>query len=318
MTGQEVIKTTQTSELAAETALEMQLRGRGVSVLSGNGTVANVVLRQPVTIHGNNCGTGAGVGGVVTLHGKFDIIPSLVWCFRPPVPPGSAKLKPNSRFTLLQTVLVLSSVRGLHSCRNGDPRDDNGVEEYEDSLVTKLWRLPGDESTAELKVDFTPSSHMYSSSTSHHLRNIAVTPPAQVRPKAVSAAFLAQCSFVALLFSEPKIRRIRRFAGNEALEAPRRRIHGGAQGRLHAIISHVLKLNVTPSSQSRRHAIGSKDDNGVEEYEDSLVTKRWRLPGDEFTAELKVDFTLSSQAQRHTIFAISPSRHWLEFAVNLA
>ncbi|WZZ71452.1 hypothetical protein YC2023_082822 [Brassica napus] len=57
-------------------------RGRGVSVLSGNGTVANVVLRQPVTIHGNNCGTGAGVGGVVTLHGKFDIIPSLVRCFR--------------------------------------------------------------------------------------------------------------------------------------------------------------------------------------------------------------------------------------------
>ncbi|CAN6834575.1 unnamed protein product [Brassica oleracea] len=57
-------------------------RGRGVSVLSGNGTVANVVLRQPVTIHGNNCGIGAGVGGVVTLHGKFDIIPSLVRCFR--------------------------------------------------------------------------------------------------------------------------------------------------------------------------------------------------------------------------------------------
>ena len=56
-------------------------RGRGVSVLSGNGTVANVVLRQPVTIHGNNCGTGTGVGGVVTLHGKFDIIPSLVRCF---------------------------------------------------------------------------------------------------------------------------------------------------------------------------------------------------------------------------------------------
>ncbi|CAF1704353.1 unnamed protein product, partial [Brassica napus] len=59
--------------------------------------------------------------------------------------------------------------------------DDNGVEEYEDSLVTKLWRLPGDESTAELKVDFTPSSHMYSSSTSHHLRNLALTPSAQVR-----------------------------------------------------------------------------------------------------------------------------------------
>ncbi|CAN6851734.1 unnamed protein product [Brassica oleracea] len=83
-------------------------RRRGVSVLSGNGTVANVVLRQPVTIHGNNCGTGAGVGGVVTLHGKFDIIPSLVRCFRRPCRRD-------------QTVLVLSSVRCLHSCRNGDP-----------------------------------------------------------------------------------------------------------------------------------------------------------------------------------------------------
>ncbi|CAN7119335.1 unnamed protein product, partial [Brassica rapa subsp. narinosa] len=59
--------------------------------------------------------------------------------------------------------------------------NDNGVEEYEDSLVTKLWRLSGDESTAELKVDFTPSSHMCSSSTSHHLRNLAVTPSARVR-----------------------------------------------------------------------------------------------------------------------------------------
>ncbi|CAN6806406.1 unnamed protein product, partial [Brassica oleracea] len=59
--------------------------------------------------------------------------------------------------------------------------DDNGVEEYEDSLVTKLWRLSGDESTAELKVDFTPSSHMCSSSTSHHLRNLVVTPSARVR-----------------------------------------------------------------------------------------------------------------------------------------
>ncbi|KAH0891318.1 hypothetical protein HID58_053747, partial [Brassica napus] len=49
---------------------------------------------------------------------------------------------------------------------------------------------------------------------------------------------------------------IRRFAGDEALEAPRRRIHGGAQGRLHAIISHVLKLNfaVTPSARVRRQS----------------------------------------------------------------
>ncbi|KAH0862746.1 hypothetical protein HID58_079957, partial [Brassica napus] len=75
--------------------------------------------------------------------------------------------------------------------------DDNGVEEYEDSLVTKLWRLPGDESTAELKVDFTPSSHMCSSSTSHHLRNLAVTPSARRRkilPKSPLFFFIS-CSF---------------------------------------------------------------------------------------------------------------------------
>ncbi|CAN6971734.1 hypothetical protein IGI04_034790 [Brassica rapa subsp. trilocularis] len=46
------------------------------------------------------------------------------------------------------------------------------------------WRNsggPGDESKAELKVDFTPSSHMCSSSTSHHLRNLVVMPSARVR-----------------------------------------------------------------------------------------------------------------------------------------
>ncbi|CAG7893690.1 unnamed protein product [Brassica rapa] len=67
-------------------------RGRGVSVLSGNGTVANVVLRQPVTIHGNNGGTGAGVGGVVTLHGKFDILSITGTVLPPPAPPGSGGL----------------------------------------------------------------------------------------------------------------------------------------------------------------------------------------------------------------------------------
>ena len=61
-------------------------------MLSGNGTVANVVLRQPVTIHGNNCGTGAGVGGVVTLHGKFDILSITGTVLPPPAPPGSGGL----------------------------------------------------------------------------------------------------------------------------------------------------------------------------------------------------------------------------------
>ncbi|CAH8294848.1 unnamed protein product [Eruca vesicaria subsp. sativa] len=67
-------------------------RGRGVSILNGNGTVANVVLRQPVTIHGNNGGTGGGVGGVVTLHGKFDILSITGTVLPPPAPPGTGGL----------------------------------------------------------------------------------------------------------------------------------------------------------------------------------------------------------------------------------
>ncbi|EOA34197.1 hypothetical protein CARUB_v10021706mg [Capsella rubella] len=65
-------------------------RGRGVSVLSGNGTVANVSLRQPAsaTAHGTNGGT----GGVVALHGRFDILSLSGTVLPPPAPPGSGGL----------------------------------------------------------------------------------------------------------------------------------------------------------------------------------------------------------------------------------
>lgn len=46
-------------------------RGRGVSVLSGSGLVTNVTLRQP-----------AAAGGVITLHGRFEIL-SLSGAFLP-------------------------------------------------------------------------------------------------------------------------------------------------------------------------------------------------------------------------------------------
>ncbi|XP_019461025.1 PREDICTED: AT-hook motif nuclear-localized protein 15-like isoform X2 [Lupinus angustifolius] len=56
-------------------------RHRGVSVLSGNGVVNNVTLRQA-----------AAPGGVITLHGRFEIL-SLSGAFLPaPSPPGATGL----------------------------------------------------------------------------------------------------------------------------------------------------------------------------------------------------------------------------------
>ncbi|WOL13287.1 AT-hook motif nuclear-localized protein 20 [Canna indica] len=56
-------------------------RQRGVCVLSGTGTVANVTLRQP-----------AAPGAVVALHGRFEIL-SLTGTFLPgPAPPGTTGL----------------------------------------------------------------------------------------------------------------------------------------------------------------------------------------------------------------------------------
>lgn len=56
-------------------------RQRGVCVLSGSGSVANVTLRQPAV-----------AGSVVALHGRFEIL-SLTGAFLPgPAPPGSTGL----------------------------------------------------------------------------------------------------------------------------------------------------------------------------------------------------------------------------------
>ncbi|KAG7587268.1 PPC domain [Arabidopsis thaliana x Arabidopsis arenosa] len=63
-------------------------RGRGVSILSGNGTVANVSIRQPAAAHGANGGT----GGVVALHGRFEILSLTGTVLPPPAPPGSGGL----------------------------------------------------------------------------------------------------------------------------------------------------------------------------------------------------------------------------------
>ncbi|GKV42303.1 hypothetical protein SLEP1_g49717 [Rubroshorea leprosula] len=69
------------TDVAESIAQFARRRQRGVCVLSGSGTVANVTLRQP-----------AAPGAVVALHGRFEIL-SLTGAFLPgPAPPGSTGL----------------------------------------------------------------------------------------------------------------------------------------------------------------------------------------------------------------------------------
>ncbi|KAL5707295.1 hypothetical protein ACHQM5_025358 [Ranunculus cassubicifolius] len=57
-------------------------RGRGICVLSGGGTVVNVTLRQPSSTS----------GGVVTLHGRFEILSLSGTVLPPPAPPSAGGL----------------------------------------------------------------------------------------------------------------------------------------------------------------------------------------------------------------------------------
>ncbi|GMH15365.1 hypothetical protein Nepgr_017206 [Nepenthes gracilis] len=76
-----VLEISSGSDIAESIATFAQRRHRGVSVLSGSGIVTNVTLRQP-----------AAPGGVITLHGRFEIL-SLSGAFLPaPSPPGATGL----------------------------------------------------------------------------------------------------------------------------------------------------------------------------------------------------------------------------------
>ncbi|KAJ8764611.1 hypothetical protein K2173_006483 [Erythroxylum novogranatense] len=69
------------ADVAESVAQFARRRQRGVCVLSGSGSVANVTLRQPTA-----------PGAVVALHGRFEIL-SLTGAFLPgPAPPGSTGL----------------------------------------------------------------------------------------------------------------------------------------------------------------------------------------------------------------------------------
>ncbi|XP_027159204.1 AT-hook motif nuclear-localized protein 15 [Coffea eugenioides] len=76
-----VLEISSGNDVAECIAAYAQRRHRGVSVLSGSGIVTNVTLRQP-----------AAPGGVITLHGRFEIL-SLSGAFLPaPSPPGATGL----------------------------------------------------------------------------------------------------------------------------------------------------------------------------------------------------------------------------------
>ncbi|KAJ0102251.1 hypothetical protein Patl1_06438 [Pistacia atlantica] len=76
-----VLEITSGTDIVESIANFAQRRHRGVSILSGSGIVTNVTLRQP-----------AAPGGVITLHGRFEIL-SLSGAFLPaPSPPGATGL----------------------------------------------------------------------------------------------------------------------------------------------------------------------------------------------------------------------------------
>ncbi|CAI9092492.1 OLC1v1027746C1 [Oldenlandia corymbosa var. corymbosa] len=76
-----VLEISSGSDVAESIANFAQRRHRGVSVLNGSGIVTNVTLRQP-----------AAPGGVISLHGRFEIL-SLSGAFLPaPSPPGASAL----------------------------------------------------------------------------------------------------------------------------------------------------------------------------------------------------------------------------------
>ncbi|KAL2541689.1 AT-hook motif nuclear-localized protein 20 [Abeliophyllum distichum] len=76
-----VLEISSGSDITEAISIFAQSRRCGVSVLSGSGIVTNVTLRQP-----------AAPGGVMTLHGRFEIL-SLSGAFLPaPSPPGATGL----------------------------------------------------------------------------------------------------------------------------------------------------------------------------------------------------------------------------------
>ncbi|KAL7116419.1 hypothetical protein ACP275_03G003800 [Erythranthe tilingii] len=77
-----VLEISSGNDVVESVSVYARRRGRGVCILSGSGTVANVTLRQPA----------APAGSVVTLHGRFEILSLSGTVLPPPAPPGAGGL----------------------------------------------------------------------------------------------------------------------------------------------------------------------------------------------------------------------------------
>lgn len=77
-----VLEVSSGADIVESVSVYARRRGKGVCVLSGNGTVSNVTLRQPA----------APAGSVVTLHGRFEILSLSGTVLPPPAPPGAGGL----------------------------------------------------------------------------------------------------------------------------------------------------------------------------------------------------------------------------------
>ncbi|KAG2669013.1 hypothetical protein I3760_14G015100 [Carya illinoinensis] len=76
-----ILEVSSGSDVFESVAMYARKRQRGICVLSGNGTVTNVTLRQP-----------SAAGAVVTLHGRFEILSLSGSFLPPPAPPGATSL----------------------------------------------------------------------------------------------------------------------------------------------------------------------------------------------------------------------------------
>ncbi|GFZ10566.1 putative AT-hook DNA-binding family protein [Actinidia rufa] len=77
-----VLEVSAGTDIVESVSIYARRRGRGVCVLSGNGTVSNVTLHQPA----------APAGSVVTLQGRFEILSLSGTVLPPPAPPGAGGL----------------------------------------------------------------------------------------------------------------------------------------------------------------------------------------------------------------------------------
>ncbi|PSR99477.1 AT-hook motif nuclear-localized protein [Actinidia chinensis var. chinensis] len=77
-----VLEVSAGADIVESVSIYARRRGRGVCVLSGNGTVSNVTLHQPA----------APAGSVVTLQGRFEILSLSGTVLPPPAPPGAGGL----------------------------------------------------------------------------------------------------------------------------------------------------------------------------------------------------------------------------------